>query len=128
MTPQARNNREWLRHESPLLTSAIVVSQSRSVLCRRSVTTPWYPYTLSGDFCPGSINALVYSPSAEQHAKMICCRTPQVLSVPPPNGRRRAWRLVQVGCGEGKCGRKGKYHCRMRGQDDSKSVNANPSM
>jgi hypothetical protein len=32
--------------------------------------------------------------------------TPQVLSVPLSNGRRRAWRLDLVGCGEGKCGRK----------------------
>jgi hypothetical protein len=78
-TPQARKSFEWLRHESPLLASVIVVdlAKSKDHAHANSIDT-WVPYTLSGDHCPGWLIVLGFNPSAEQHAKVICCMTPQV--------------------------------------------------
>jgi hypothetical protein len=73
------------------------------------------------------MNAFGFSPSAEQHAKKRCCMTPQVLSVPLSNGRRRAWRLDLDGCGEGKCGRKEACEA-ARGLEIADEMQANTSI
>jgi hypothetical protein len=69
-TPQAKNSREWLRHEAPLLASAMVIDRGMGELCNAPVFIWTHVCPYSGDLCLWWMTTLGFNPSAGQHAKV----------------------------------------------------------
>jgi hypothetical protein len=69
-TPQAKNNREWLRHEALLLEPAIVIGFEMGKSCNAHVFVWTHGCPYSGDLCLLWMTTLGFNPSAGQHAKV----------------------------------------------------------